>query len=48
MPFITISQNIHNEEIAGLSWKDLSEEEKALSPPILIVGNQNAQSERLR
>jgi pyruvate/2-oxoacid:ferredoxin oxidoreductase alpha subunit/ferredoxin len=38
--------NIHNEEIAGISWQELSDDEKAFTPPILVVGNQDAMSGR--
>ena len=32
---------IHDQEIAGLSWNDLTDDEKHLIPPILLVGERD-------
>ncbi len=38
--------DVHDAEIASLSWKDLDDEEKALIPPVLLVGDKSAMNER--
>ena len=41
-------QHQHDEEIANLSWKDLTEEERAIVPPVLIVASHHSLSEQNR